>query len=124
MTRPTPPTGVSVIESLHARARELGVDDAVHVIDAWGRDAVEQALEGAALCAVPSRWESFGYVAAEALAGATPTVVSGWASLAGIVGTEDQTCASRRPCGWARAINAVLATPRRRVVRRLSGASA
>jgi len=101
--------GTSVLDALRGRARTLEVDDAVHFIDAWGRDAVEQALEGAAVCAVPSRWESFGYVAAEALAGATPTIVSGWASLAGIVAAEDVIVRDADdPVAWARAITKVL----------------
>jgi glycosyltransferase involved in cell wall biosynthesis len=88
------------------------VSDAIDVVDAWGRDAVEGALTGAAVCAVPSRWESFGYVAAEALAGATPTVVSSWPSLAGIVGSDAATVREDdEPRAWADALLAQLRDP-------------
>jgi glycosyltransferase involved in cell wall biosynthesis len=108
----TDAAGASVLEALLARARELGVADAVEVIDAWGRDAVEAALHGAAVCAVPSRWESFGYVAAEALAGATPTVTSSWPSLAGIAGDERVVVRDDDdPAAWARALTWPLADP-------------
>jgi glycosyltransferase involved in cell wall biosynthesis len=108
----TDAAGVSVVETLMARARELGVVGAIDFVDAWGNHAVEQALQGAALCAVPSRWESFGYVAAEALAGATPTIVSGWPSLAAIVARDGLVVdAADDPEAWARAIIAILADP-------------
>jgi glycogen(starch) synthase len=105
-------TGTSVLEELRAQAEALGVSDAIDVVDAWGRDAVEGALTGAAVCAVPSRWESFGYVAAEALAGATPTVVSSWPSLAGIVGSDAATVREDdEPRAWADALLAQLRDP-------------
>lgn len=80
--------GGSVLAGLRERAAALGVADGLRVTERWGRDAVEEALEGAAACAVPSRWESFGYVAAEALSGATPLVVSDWPSFREVTGDD------------------------------------
>ena len=102
--------GRSVLESLRGRARELGVEDSIEVEESWGREAVEAALEGAAVCAVPSRWESFGYVAAEALSGATPTIVSSWPSLAEIAG-GDAVVPEETGEGWGRALAGAIADP-------------
>jgi len=105
--------GRSVLEALLRRARGLGVVDAIEVVERWGSDAVEEALEGAAVCAAPSRWESFGYVAAEALAGGTPTVVSGWPSLAEIVGAGagGTIVTEERGRAWSEALGAAITDP-------------
>jgi glycogen synthase len=104
--------GASVVAALRDRAAALGVGDAIDVVEAWGTAAVESRLQGAAVCAVPSRWESFGYVAAEALAGATPTVVSSWASLAAIAGRSELVVAQDDdPRAWAATIVELLLDP-------------
>lgn len=103
--------GRSVLAQLRGRATELGVADGLDVVDAWGSAAVEARLAGAAVCAVPSRWESFGYVAAEALAGATPTVVSSWPSLQAIAGPGLAVRDDDDPRAWADAIVELLRAP-------------
>ena len=109
----TDSTGASVLAGLRERAAALGVADALDVREEWGGATVEAALRGAAACAVPSRWESFGYVAAEALAGATPTAVSGWASLAEIAGHGDGATVVPTESGafWGAALAALLRDP-------------
>ncbi|WP_320671639.1 glycosyltransferase family 4 protein [Patulibacter defluvii] len=110
----TTPTGGSVLDELRARAAALGVADGLRVTEKWGREAVEEALDGAAVCAVPSRWESFGYVAAEALSGATPLVVSDWPSFRDVTGDEGLVpiVAGDDPEAWGAALAAAIEDPR------------
>ncbi len=70
---------------LEALAADLGVGDRVHFV---GRVAPEDRfawLAGAALLAMPSRYETFGMVAAEALSVATPVVAFDIPCLRGVV---------------------------------------
>ncbi len=61
---------------LRREAERLGVAEAVEVREQFGREAVLRELERTTVCAAPSRWESFGYVVAEAQAVGRPVVVS------------------------------------------------
>jgi glycogen synthase len=60
--------GRSFSDGLRKLVSDLGIAHATDIMDRWGRDAVVEQLARATVCAVPSRWESFGYVAAEAAA--------------------------------------------------------
>jgi glycosyltransferase involved in cell wall biosynthesis len=64
---------------------ELGIEDATEIIERWGRDAVAEELTRTTVCVVPSRWESFGYVAAEAAAAGRPVVGSRITALEDVV---------------------------------------
>lgn len=68
--------GESMISRLNRLADKLGVADRVELVDRWHPDAVTEEMRGAQVCAVPSRWESFGLVAAEAAARGRPVVAS------------------------------------------------
>jgi glycogen(starch) synthase len=70
-------TGDSYLVGLRRLARELGVCEIVEFTDAWSPNAVVDEMTKAHVCAVPSRWESFGLVAAEACALGRPVVASG-----------------------------------------------
>lgn len=98
--------GASVIGDLLGRARRLGVGDSVEVIERWGFDAVESARAGSAVCVVPSRWESGGYTAAEAIMGGTPTLVSPAPSLAALAGGPEsgRVIPLDRPQAWGEAL--------------------
>ncbi len=105
--------GDSYLESLRSLARELGVVDAVEIIERWGPQAVAEEMARAAVCAVPSLWESFGYVAAEAASMGRPVVASDIPSFAGAV--EDGVTGRLVPIGdsvaWARALVQLLGDP-------------
>lgn len=70
------PRGGSYRSELSSLAADLGVSDHVEFVDDWAPKAVADELIEAAVCAFPSRWESFGYVAAEACALGRPVVAS------------------------------------------------
>jgi glycosyltransferase involved in cell wall biosynthesis len=61
---------------LQQRADELGVRASVRFDPAWGPAAVREHLGRVRVVAVPSRWESFGYTAAEAMAAGRAVVAS------------------------------------------------
>lgn len=61
---------------LRAEAQRLGVAHAVQLTGQLDRAGVQRELQGATVCAFPSRWESFGNVVAEASAVGRPVVVS------------------------------------------------
>lgn len=103
--------GRSVLATLLARARELEVIDAIDIRDEWtDRGVIESALAGIACCVVPSRWESGGFVAAEAVMGGTPTLVSAQPSLEELAdhGRGATVVDQATPGGWAEAIASVL----------------
>ncbi len=73
---PGPRAYSSYSAGLRRLVDELGIGHAAEIVDEWGRDAVARELARAAVVVVPSRWESFGYVAAEAAAAGRPVVAS------------------------------------------------
>ena len=80
------PGGGSFREVLERLAEELGVARAVEMPGPLPNPTeVAAELAGAALCAMPSRWESMGYVAAEAAAACRPVVASRLPALEEIV---------------------------------------
>jgi D-inositol-3-phosphate glycosyltransferase len=76
-------------------------------------DATRLQERAADLVVVPSRSESFGFVAAEAVASGTPVLASQVGGLAHIVrpGVSGVLVADRSPYTWAGAIAALLADP-------------
>ncbi|MEE9198382.1 MAG: glycosyltransferase [Dehalococcoidia bacterium] len=64
------------IERLRALARELGIADMVTFVGTVKQDRLAPFYSAADVCIVPSHYESFGLVAAEALACGTPVVAS------------------------------------------------
>lgn len=104
--------------SYSARMRELagglGVGDAIEFrARRGGPESVEEELRRATLCAVPSRWESMGYVAAEAAALGRPVVASRIEALEAIV--DDRVSGRLVPVedvdSWAAALVEVLSLP-------------
>jgi glycogen(starch) synthase len=68
--------GGSYAGVLRDLARELGVGERVEIVDRWTPDAIAEELAAASVAIVPSRWESFGLVAAEAASLGRPVVAS------------------------------------------------
>jgi glycosyltransferase involved in cell wall biosynthesis len=80
------PGGGSFRAVLDGLAADLGVTEAVEMPGPLpGPDRVAAEMARGALCAMPSRWESMGYVAAEAAAAGRPVVASRLAALEEIV---------------------------------------
>ena len=107
--------GRSVLDDLRRLAGELGVADRLDVHEGWASpDEVIAHLTAAAVCAVPSRWESFGYVAAEAGSLGRPVVASAIPALAEVV--EDGVTGRLVPVddavGWASALGDIVRQPR------------
>jgi glycosyltransferase involved in cell wall biosynthesis len=110
--------------ALRGSIAELGVGHAVEVLDRWSPDAVREELRGAAVCAVPSRWESFGLVAAEASALGRPVVAAAIPGLADVVenGRTGSLFAPEDPDALAAAVVPLLRDPD--LARRLGAAGA
>jgi glycosyltransferase involved in cell wall biosynthesis len=68
--------GDSYSGGLRRMITELAIAGVTEIVDRWDSDSVREELTRATVCAVPSRWESFGYVAAEAAALGRPVVAS------------------------------------------------
>ncbi|MGI8703668.1 MAG: glycosyltransferase [Candidatus Limnocylindrales bacterium] len=73
---------------LHALAGELGLTDCVRFDGQLDRAAVAEAMAKAALFVHPSRYETFGVVAAEALASGLPVVATDSGGVTEIIGPE------------------------------------
>jgi glycosyltransferase involved in cell wall biosynthesis len=61
-----------------------------------------------AVAAVPSRYEGFGYAAAQALCAGVPCVVSERTSLPEVVGSDARVAAADDPKAWATALAAAM----------------
>lgn len=118
------PDGRPYGEYLRELARRLGVAEAIEIAGRrGGPETVAQELGRSAICAVPSRWESMGYVAAEAAALGRPVVGSRITALEEII--RDNLTGRLVPAddidGWSDAILDVLSLPAER--RREMGAA-
>ncbi len=94
-------------------ARGLGVDAAVKLlggVDDAGRLAL---FAGATLLVMPSRFEGFGLVAAEALAAGVPVVAAAAGALPEVVGSAGACVAPDDEEALAAALEALLADPER-----------
>ena len=111
VTKPTPggPT-----EKLVA---ELGLATRVRFVNGLSNDEVAELMASAEIAVVPSLYEGFSLPAVEAMASGTPLIASDVASLPEVVG-RDGTSGVLVPAGdvrgFADAIVALLADPRRR----------
>lgn len=98
---------------LRSEAARLGVEHAVEVVEEFGRPVVEREIGRATVCVVPSRWESFGYTAAEAMSFGRPVVVSAIPPLVDVVGdgAAGRIADSEDPQAWAAELIALLSNP-------------
>jgi len=93
-------------------AESLGVRDRVEFRGYIGRAALIDLYAKCALVAVPSRYEGFGYAAAQALCAGVPVVVSDQSSLPEVVGGDAPVIPVDDPQAWANAIASIVADPR------------
>jgi glycosyltransferase involved in cell wall biosynthesis len=99
---------------LRVEARRFGVADRLAFAGRVGGEAKRELLQRASAVVIPSRFESFGIVAAEALASGTPVVAFDLPSLREIVGEECGLLVPRFDAGaFAAACEAVLHDPAR-----------
>jgi D-inositol-3-phosphate glycosyltransferase len=96
---------------LHARARELGLEDAVHFLGR--REDVPALLRGLDLFVLPSWDEPFGTAALEAMATGTVPLVSARGGAAEYVedGVSGRVLQPRDPEAWGAAAAQLLADP-------------
>lgn len=92
-------------------ASELGVADRVTLLGYVAREELLRLYATCAMVAVPSRYEGFGYAAAQALCAGTPLIVSDQSSLPEVAGGAAPVVPVDDPGAWAGAIEAVLAGP-------------
>jgi glycosyltransferase involved in cell wall biosynthesis len=93
-------------------AESLGVRDRLEFRGYIGRAALIDLYAKCALVAVPSRYEGFGYAAAQALCAGVPVVVSDQSSLPEVAGGDAPVIPVDDPQAWASAIAAIVADPR------------
>lgn len=108
--------GLDRPESLVALARALGVEDVVVFQPPVPRDQLPEWYAAADLTVVPSRSESFGLVAIESQACATPVVAAAVGGLRTAVldGESGVLVEGHDPARWARVLGDLLADPARR----------
>ncbi|QWT24647.1 glycosyltransferase [Subtercola sp. PAMC28395] len=107
------PGETKYLKSLHALVAELGVADDVEFVGTQSRERTAEWMRSAALVLLPSHSETFGLVALEAAASATPVIASRASGMQESVsdGVSGILLDSREPLEWASAIDAVLSRP-------------
>jgi glycosyltransferase involved in cell wall biosynthesis len=89
-------------------ARELNVAERLEMPGYVQRTSLLSLYEHCAVAAVPSRYEGFGYAAAQALCAGVPCIVSDRSSLPEIAGGDARIVAAQEPDAWAAALAAAL----------------
>jgi len=89
-------------------AKQLGVTDRLELRGYVPRDDLLALYAGATVAAVPSRYEGFGYAAAQALCAGVPLVCSNAASLPEVVAGSAPLLAPDNVDEWAGALRACL----------------
>ena len=92
----------------HRRADDLGLTDVVSFEDVTDRAGVAAAMARASVFVHPSRYETFGVVAAEALAAGLPLVATDSGGVGEIVGPDPDAVGALVPVGDARALGAAI----------------
>ena len=108
---------------LRTVAEECGVGDRVKFANAVARERLPDLYRAAAVCAVPSAYESFGLVAVEAMASGTPTVATRVGGLASTISHAKTglLVGDRQPQAFAGALDQLLGND---ALRRRMGAAA
>lgn len=92
-------------------AFELGVASRVQFRGYVDRAEMLQLYASCSLVAVPSKYEGFGYAAAQALCAGVPVLVSDCASLPEVAGESARIIPADDPSAWRDAIAAITADP-------------
>jgi len=90
-------------------AAELGVGDRLHFRGYVPREELLELYARCALVAVPSKYEGFGYPAAQALCAGVPLVVSDRSSLPEVVDGSAPVVSADDPAQWHQTIARILA---------------
>lgn len=104
-----PPT--PYVEECRARAAALGVADRVEFAGYVSRDELLRRYAEAAVAVAPSRYEGFGYAAAQALCAGVPLLCSDAASHPEIADGDATVVPAGESAAWGEALRAVLAAP-------------
>jgi glycosyltransferase involved in cell wall biosynthesis len=98
-------------EECERLAQEQGVRERLEFLGYVGREELLRFYAECALVAVPSRYEGFGYAAAQAFCAGTPAIVSDAASLPEVAGGFAPVVSADDEEEWAREIAAILEDP-------------
>lgn len=89
-------------------ASRLGVVSRLEMRGYVARAELLTLYEHCGVAAVPSRYEGFGYAAAQALCAGVPCVVSEQSSLPEVAGSDARVAGADDPTAWAAALGAAL----------------
>ena len=92
-------------------AAQLGVSDRIEFRGYVDRGELLALYSSCALVAVPSRYEGFGYAAAQALCAGVPAVVSDRASLPEVAGGGAPIVPAEDAAAWSGALASIIADP-------------
>ena len=98
-------------DECEALAHDLGVSDRIDFRGYVSRDALLQLYASCSLVAVPSRYEGFGYAAAQALCAGVPVIAARTSSLPEVVDGAAPLVDPDDGPAWASAMQAVLRDP-------------
>lgn len=112
---PSGPEGADELDRVLKLIADAGLDHRVRLVAPQPHHMLSTYYRAADLCLVPSRSESFGLVAAEAMACGTPVVATAVGGLTTLVedGVGGLLMADRDPARWAVAIDGLLDRPLR-----------
>ena len=99
------------LEECERLAARLGVRERIEFRGYVERSELLDLYAECALVAVPSRYEGFGYAAAQALCAGTPVIVSDAASLPEVAGTSGAVAAAQDERQWALLLEQLLRDP-------------
>jgi len=114
-----PPT--PYLERCRALARELGLESRVEFRGYVERATLLGLYAGATVALVPSRYEGFGYGAAQALVAGVPLLAARSSSLPEVVGDRAPLLDPDDVAAWSAALTAVAAAPEAADARALAG---
>jgi glycosyltransferase involved in cell wall biosynthesis len=92
-------------------AESLGARGRIEFRGYVSRAALIDLYAKCALVAVPSKYEGFGYAAAQALCAGVPVLVSDQSSLPEIAGGDAPIVPADDPAAWAREIDSIISDP-------------
>jgi glycosyltransferase involved in cell wall biosynthesis len=98
-------------ERCEVLARELGVSERIEFRGYVERAELLALYARALVCAVPSRYEGFGYGAAQALCAGVPLVCSNASSLPEIAGDAEPLLEPDDVAAWSAALASIAADP-------------
>lgn len=110
---PSGPDGAEAVARLHNLANELHLEESIRFVAPQAQEDLAPYYRAADVCLVPSRSESFGLVALEAAACATPVVAAAVGGLRSLVvpGVSGYLVPDRDPRAFAACVEELLSQP-------------